>query len=96
MFALVKFRERSWTMTINEFFAQNIGFIREIVDNLDSSFDSHRFIQKFAKRFEADYIDFLNNYRGEGAFQKVHEQIASALRRHEADLGIVGTSALSP
>ena len=79
-------------MTINEFFAQNIDSIRtEIVDNLNSPFDSHQFDQKFAQRFEADYIGFLNDYRGDGAFREVHKQIAQSLSRYEAVLGLTKT-----
>jgi len=79
-------------MTINEFFVQNLDIIRtEIVDNLNSPFDSHLFCQKFAQRFEADYIGFLYDYIGDGAFQKVHNQIASSLSRNETVLGLIKT-----
>ena len=80
-------------MTVNDFFVQNIDIIRaEIIDTLGTTFDSHEFIQKFSKRFEADYIRFLCDYRGEGAFREVHKQIAQSLSRNEAELDVAKTN----
>lgn len=80
-------------MTVNDFFVQNINLIKaEIIDTLDTTFDSHEFIRKFSKRFEADYIRFLCDYSAEGAFREIHKQIAQSLSRNEAELDIAKTN----
>jgi len=76
-------------MTINDFLVQNLSILsKEIIPNLESDFTSHDFIKKFAKKFEGDYIKFLNNYKGIGAFRTVHSQIAKFLAENETRLKI--------
>ena len=62
----------------------------KIIDKLDKTFNSHDFLEKFAEIFESEYIDFLNYYKGKGAFRVVHSQIGKYLRKHENDLKIKG------
>ena len=67
-------------MSIKDFIQQNISQLRnEIISELESNFNSHDFNKKFATRFETDYVDFLNNYRGSNAFWAVNSQIAKFL-----------------
>jgi hypothetical protein len=83
-------------MSIENFLNQHIDDVRQIVSGLDGDFSSHHFIQKFARRFEGDYIDFLQTYRkpaGEqGAFQTVHQQIARFLSKNAELLHIEKTN----
>lgn len=55
-----------------------------VIKGLDTPFNSHQFIQKFAAQNEATYIEWL--YRaidpssdGQGTFEKIHQQIAKRL-----------------
>jgi hypothetical protein len=76
-------------MTIYEFLEQNLNLLsNEIIPLLESDFSSHDFLKKFAKRFEGDYINFLHNYGGTGAFKTVHGQIAKFLADNETKLNI--------
>lgn len=76
-------------MTLKDFMQQNISHLRnDIIQELKTEFNSHDFIKKFAKRFEGNYIDFLNNYRGQDAFRTVHSQIAKFLAENESILNI--------
>ena len=79
-------------MTLKDFLQRNISHLQnDIISELETEFNSHDFIKKFAKRFEGDYIDFLNNYKGQDAFRTVHSQIAKFLADNEADLNICKT-----
>jgi hypothetical protein len=76
-------------MTINEFLQQHIGKLKsDILSELDFEFNSHDFIKKFAKIFEAEYISFLDHYRGQDAFRTVNSQIAKFLADNELSLDI--------
>ena len=76
-------------MSIKDFMQQNISHLRnDIISELESKFNSHDFIKKFAKRFESDYVNFLNNYRGSDAFRTVNSQIAKFLADNELSLNI--------
>ena len=76
-------------MTIKDFMQTNINHLRnDIISELESKFNSHDFIKKFAKRFEGDYILFLNNYSGSDAFRTVNSQIAKFLADNETRLNI--------
>ena len=45
-------------MTVNEFLQQNSSHLRnDIISELETEFNSHDFIKKFAKRFESAYIE---------------------------------------
>ena len=50
-------------MSINDFITENADIIRaDIIGNLKERFSSHKLIQKFSKRFEKEYIEFLAKY----------------------------------
>jgi len=71
---------------------QHIPEIRIIISELNVTFTSHAFLKKFAKRFERDYINLLNEHNGNEAFRKVHSQIAKFLSVNETTFRIVKTS----
>jgi predicted glycoside hydrolase/deacetylase ChbG (UPF0249 family) len=76
-------------MTIQDFLQQNINQLRtNVISELEIEFNSHDFIKRFAKKFETDYIDFLNSYKGQDAFRTVHSQIAKFLADNEVSLNI--------
>ena len=78
-------------MSISEFLKNNIDILStRIIGSFNHTFNSHDFIEKFAEIFESEYIDFLNQYKGKGAFQTVHSQIGRFLRDNENILHIKG------
>jgi len=79
-------------MTIHSFLNLNLANVKmRIIDQMDNSFNSHDFIESFAEQYETEYIDFLDQYKGNKAFQTVHSQIGKFLKEHENELGIVGS-----
>ena len=79
-------------MTINSFLSSNqIKIKMRIINIMDNPFNSHDFIEKFAELYETEYIDFLNQYKGNNAFRTVHSQIGKYLKEHENELGILGS-----
>lgn len=49
-----------------------------------NAFSSHDFIEVYCARYEDEYIDWLNTYRGTGrAFWTVHSQIGAFLSENE-------------
>ncbi len=82
-------------MSIEQFLTQHINDVQQIIRDLETEFSSHHFIQRFARRFESDYIGFLHEYRkpaGErGAFQEVHKQIGRFLSKNASLLRIEKT-----
>ncbi len=79
-------------MSINDFMQQNISHLRnDIISELESEFNSHDFIKKFVKRFERDYVVFLNNYNDSDAFRTVNSQIAKFLADNDTRLNIQKT-----
>lgn len=82
-------------MTINDFLEQNFDLlINDLIVKLESEFSSHDFIKVFAKKFESEYIEFLNIYKGNDAFRTVHSQIAKYLSENEIKLNIGKTHKL--
>lgn len=76
-------------MTINQFLNQNTKLLRnEIISEFESDFTTLDFIKKFARRFEEEYIDYLNRHKGNGAFKTIHGQIARFLAENEPLLDI--------
>ncbi len=67
---------------------KNIPEIRLIISELNTVFNSHDFLKKFAKRFERDYINFLNDHFGNEAFRNIHSQIAKYLSENSTTLQI--------
>ena len=78
-------------MKIPTFLDNNRAKLSEMIDSLGVNFSSHKFIEMFAQTFESEYIDFLNEYKGKGAFRKVHSQIGKFLRENENYFKIKGT-----
>ena len=79
-------------MTIHSFLSFNQDAIKmRIIKAMDSPFNSHDFIEKFAELYETEYIDFLNQYKGNNAFRTVHSQIGKFLKEHENELEIIGS-----
>ena len=76
-------------MSVHDFLNKNISLlISGIISKLDTEFNSHDFIKGFSKIFEEDYINFLYNYKGKGAFKTVHSQIGKFLSLKKTALGI--------
>jgi hypothetical protein len=76
-------------MTIQQFLEQNTELLRnEIIPELGSDFTTFDFIGLFSKKFEGEYIDFLYQYRGQGAFRAVQSQFARFLDENKPLLGI--------
>lgn len=52
-----------------------------VIGELNTSFSSHEFIQKFAKQNEAVYVEWLYNAKDSqnGAFQTVHQEMGRRL-----------------
>jgi hypothetical protein len=79
-------------MTINDFLTEKINELKnDIIPSLKNEFSSHAFLQKFAKNYEEDYIDFLSANKRIGAFQNVHSQIARFLSDNTTVLNISKT-----
>jgi hypothetical protein len=76
-------------MSVNQFMKTNLAVIRdEIIKNIPSNnFNSHEFIRNFAKKFEIEYVGFLNTYSTE-PFRTVHAQIGLFLSEHQELLHI--------
>lgn len=76
-------------MSIPNFMTNQIIIIRdEIIDEIPNrDFDSHEFIRSFSKRFELEYVKFLNSYQTE-PFRNVHAQIGKFLSENQEDLHI--------
>ncbi len=75
-------------MSVNDFMNNQRADIRgNILPRLSNTFNSHDFIQKFAKQFERNYVEFLHAYEEE-AFRIVDSQIAKYLSEHEEYFGI--------
>ncbi len=66
-------------ITINEFLKLKNNEIKDIIENLNSPFNSHDFIERLTHKFEGEYIEYLNYYKGKGAFRTVHGIIAKYL-----------------
>jgi len=78
--------------SINEFLKELLvsGDLQTIINKIDGKvFDSHQFIQHFAKRYESEYIEALKQCNTKpGQFRCVHSQIAQFLGDNQAQLGI--------
>lgn len=78
--------------SINEFLKELLasGDLQVIINDIDGTvFDSHQFIQHFAKRHESEYIEALTQCNSKtGQFRCVHSQIAQFLGDNQAQLGI--------
>lgn len=79
-------------MSIDQFMSENVEGIKIIIKGLAPQFSSHDFIEKFAQKYEDDYIDMLVMYKGRSAFQEVHKQIAKFLSKEAVSLSIEKSS----
>jgi len=75
-------------MNTKQFLENNFTDLILIIKQLDCKFNSHEFIEKFAKKFEVEYIELLCQYKNRGAFQNVHSQIGLYLSENSVHLGI--------
>lgn len=76
-------------MNTTEFLKKEQDGIEQIILGLKSKFSSHDFIEKFAQKYEADYIDMLVEYKKSGqAFQSVHSIIAKFISKNMKKFGI--------
>jgi len=66
------------------------GKLAEIIGEIkEKTFDSHKFIQLFAKHCESEYIQILAQCEAKtDIFRTVHSQIALFLKANQSDLGI--------
>lgn len=80
-------------MSIIPFLKAHHPEIIEIINDLNPvQFSSHDFIEKFARRFEEEYIEMLYHYRSSGsAFKTVHSTIAKYLSQNMTGFGIEKT-----
>ena len=69
-------------MSVFIFMQGQIPMIEAIIKELPNSFDSHQFIQKFARRFEVEYVWYLSQYDKE-PFRKVNMQIGRFLSENK-------------
>jgi uncharacterized membrane protein YqiK len=76
------------SMSINDFMEAHVSEIRNIITDLQEKFSSHDFIEKFAKKYESEYINMLVLYKNQDAFKTVHAQIARFLSLNMSILGI--------
>lgn len=76
-------------MSVNDFMTSHIQECSDIIHTeiKDKTFDSHEFIRHFAKKFEAEYVGFLKQYK-EDPEQKVNMQIGLFLKKHQVNLQI--------
>lgn len=74
-------------MSVNQFMSANIVAIQSIISQMPRPFDSHAFIQKLSREFEAQYVLLLTDYEEE-PFIKVHGQIGKFLSDNQERLGI--------
>lgn len=62
---------------------------KEVINNLNESFDSHEFIQKFIAMYEKEYVELLYGYKDKtNIFQSFHSQIGFSLGNLCENLGI--------
>lgn len=54
----------------------------EIIRDMEKNFNSHEFILKLAKRYQAEYIDALYAHRDSDAFRIVHQTLSNRLHEH--------------
>jgi hypothetical protein len=67
-------------MDISDFLKLHETDVFVIISKMGDEFSSHDFIEEFAKRFEAEYIEMLYTRKNSGsAFQTVHSIIAKYL-----------------
>ena len=77
---------------INKFLKNHHQGIIDIISKFNSEFSSHDFIEKFAQKYEADFIDMLLLYKNKGkAFQTVHSSIARYLSKNKEIFSIAKT-----
>ena len=76
-------------MSVQEFMKKNMDVIKnDIIKAIPyDTFDSHEFIRKFAKRFELDYVAFLN-IPTEEPFRKIHAEIGRFLSVNKDSLNL--------
>ncbi len=75
-------------MSIDNIMKMKMSEIKIIISDLPERFSSHDFIEKFAKKFELEYIGMLAEYKDQGAFRIVHSQIAKFLSLNKKTFGI--------
>lgn len=73
--------------SVYQFMKKNIDGVREIIDKLDNTFNTHFFIKKFAEKYEVDYVSLLSLYTKE-PFKTVHAQIGRLLAEYAETLQI--------
>lgn len=80
-------------MEMTTFLKDHHKELKKIIDDLpQEEFSSHDFIEKFARLFEAEYIEMLYKYKNTGnAFKTVHSTIAKYLSQNMTSLDIVKT-----
>lgn len=76
--------------------ANQIEVANLILEIPTNEFDSHEFIRHFAKRFEREYVRFLNDYDS-SPFKAVHSQIAKFLADNQLTFNLKDNgTAISP
>lgn len=64
---------------------------KKLVKEMKEEFSSHEFIEKYAYRYEEEYIERLYKHKKDHAFQTVHRQIGRFLSENQEKLGIEKT-----
>ena len=62
--------------------------VASVIDSIEGDFTSHKFIEKYAKEYEKEYIEMLYEKRENQAFQTVHAQLAHFLSKNKSELNI--------
>jgi hypothetical protein len=77
-------------MPVNQFLTYHMQDCIDIIykEIKEKTFDSHKFIQHFSKKFEAEYVDFLCQYTT-NRFKTVNAEIALFMTNHKEALGII-------
>ncbi|WP_290839307.1 hypothetical protein [Flavobacterium sp.] len=69
-------------MRINQFMNENLRGVNDVITSLPNNrFDSHEFIKAFAKKFEIQYVSFLQLYKVK-PHRIVHSLIARDLTKN--------------
>lgn len=63
----------------------------KLAKEMKEEFSSHEFIEKYAYRYEEEYVERLYQHKKDHAFQTVHRQIGRFLSENQEKLGIEKT-----
>lgn len=63
--------------------------VQEVIEKLNSTFDTHEFIKQFTKDFEREYVELLCKHKyHSNIFKSAHAEIGKFLADKSSDLHI--------